>query len=286
VAPLRQQASATAPRQATPAARTSPGRVTFGNVGPQGHRIVLYGPGGIGKTTAACMAPGPVAVFDLDDSLPVIREQFPDEVKPYINSVDFRTIGTWEGIRGQLHADGWDEIKTIIIDSATKAEELALEWTLKNVKHEKDGVVIRRIEDYGFGKGYRHLFDTFCTLMGDLDQHARAGRNVILICHDCMSLVPNPLGTEWNRWEPRLFHSDKNSIRLRVREWADHMLFIGYDYTAAVGSDGKTNSRTGEGRTVYPVERPHCMAKSRTCATAFALDKFDPSIWTNIGLTY
>ena len=46
--------------------------VSFGIIPPQGHRIGIFGPGGIGKTTLAATAPGPVAFFDLDDSLPVL----------------------------------------------------------------------------------------------------------------------------------------------------------------------------------------------------------------------
>ncbi len=48
-------------------------RVAFGAIEPQGHRVGLFGPGGIGKTTLAATAPGPVGFIDLDDSLPILR---------------------------------------------------------------------------------------------------------------------------------------------------------------------------------------------------------------------
>ncbi|MFQ5410367.1 MAG: AAA family ATPase, partial [Anaerolineales bacterium] len=142
--------------------------------------MVLYGPGGIGKTTLAATAPGPVAFFDLDDSLPRLRASFSEgglklDVRPVASA------STWQDIRDALHAPGWDEIRTIVIDSATRAEELAVAHTITTVPHEKREIVIRRIEDYGFGKGYSHVFDTFLTLLGDLEQHTRAGRHVILI---------------------------------------------------------------------------------------------------------
>ena len=39
-------------------------QVTFETVTPHaGHRVVLYGPGGIGKTTLADLAPGPVVKY-------------------------------------------------------------------------------------------------------------------------------------------------------------------------------------------------------------------------------
>ena len=125
-------------------------KVSFGKIEPQGHRVGVFGPGGIGKTTLAGTAPGPVGFIDLDDSLPTLL--------PSLGELDTRRVAGitgWQDMRDALHSGGWDEVRTIVIDSATKAEELALEWTLKNIRHEKDGVVIRRIEDYGFG--YRTL---------------------------------------------------------------------------------------------------------------------------------
>jgi len=82
---------------------------------------------------------------------------------------------------------------------------------------ETDGVAIRRLEDYGFGKGCQHVYETFLPLLSDLDQHVRAGRNVALILHDCTATVPNPKGEDYIRWEPRLQSpaSGKASIRLR-----------------------------------------------------------------------
>lgn len=266
-------ATAAAPRRMRPPSR----RVAFGSIPPQGHRIGIYGPGGIGKTTCAATAPGPVAFFDLDDSLPVLGAS--------LDGCDVRRVegvGDWESLRFALRGEGWEEIRTIVIDSATKAEELALAWTLANIPHEKDGVVIRRIEDYGFGKGYQHLYETFLKLLGDLDVHVRAGRNVVLICHDCTASVPNPRGEDWLRYEPRLQNpsSGKASIRLRVREWLDHLLYVAYDVTCEKRDNGKAS---GSGtRTIYPQELPFCMAKSRSLSEQIELTRYDTTLWQTL----
>lgn len=243
--------------------------VTFGNIGkPGGHRVLLYGPGGIGKTTLAAQLPGPVAFIDLDESLPILRLDGVHQVEG---------IKTWQDLRDALAADGWDNIKTIVIDTATKAEEMAVVHTLQTVLC--DNKRVTSIEGYGYGKGYGFVFDTFLHLLSDLDRHARAGRNVVLVCHDCTSTVPNPSGEDWIRYEPRLQApgSGKSSIRLRVREWADHVLFIGYDVN--VGKSGK-----GEGsgtRTMYTAELPHCMAKSRTTLDVIPIIQGE-DVWSKV----
>lgn len=268
--PVRRQMGIPPP----PAASASRPKISFTSVqAGAGHRVVLYGPGGIGKTTLATLAPGPVVFFDLDDSLSRLRASLGDKL-PMIYQVT-----SWMEIRTALASEGWDAIQTIVIDSLTRAEELCVAHTLATVKHEK-GHSVTSVEGYGYGKGYQHVFEVFLPLLGDLDRHCRAGRNVILICHDCTSTVPNPAGEDWLRYEPRLQSpgSGKASIRLRAKEWADHILFLGYD--VEVDKDGKGR---GEGtRTIYPRELPHCMAKSRTAREQIALTEGAGDFWEKI----
>ena len=250
--------------------------VQFGQIPTgSGHRALLYGPGGIGKTTLATSLPGPVAFFDLDESLARLVAQIDTS-----NILPVTGVDTWSHLREALQAEGWDSVKSIVIDTGTRAEEMAIAHTLATVPHEK-GHLCTRLEDYGFGKGFQHVYDTFLPLLADLDRHSRAGRNVVILCHDCTSTVPNPAGEDWLRYEPRLQspNSGKASIRLRVREWADHVLFLGYDVD--VGKDGK--GRGAGTRTVYPAELPHCMAKSRTTQTPTPMTQGEgPTFWASI----
>lgn len=251
-------------------------KVTFTNVEnvQRGQRVVLYGTGGIGKSTLACMMKGPVVFFDVDESLAILREQLKADGVTVPSTV---TCGSWEELRNALKSDGWDKVKTIVIDTVTKIEELAVAHTLKTVKHEK-GHYCQRLEDYGFGKGYQFVFDVFLPLLGDLDRHVRAGRNIVLVAHDCVTNVPNPHGEDWIRYEPRLQspNSGKASIRLRVKEWADHVLFLGYDVNV------KNGKAEGSGtRTLYCAELPHCMAKSRTTDAQITVNKGE-SPWSEI----
>jgi len=264
------------PATATPSAPTAVRKVAFGAIGKAtGHRILIYGPGGIGKTTLAAQLPGPVAFIDLDESLPRLRTQF-DAAGLKVLPVE--GVATWADLRAVLASEGWDQIKTIVIDTATRAEEMAVEHTLANTI--QDGKRSSSVEGYGYGKGYGYVFDTFLPLLADLDRHSRAGRNVCLIAHDCTSTVPNPAGEDWLRYEPRLQSpaSGKASIRLRVREWADHVLFCGYD--VAVDKEGKGK---GAGtRTLYTAELPHCMAKSRSTGDQIPVDRDGAAVWSRI----
>jgi len=114
-----------------------------------------------------------------------------------------------------------------------------------------------------------------------LDTHYKAGINVVLICHDCTTNVPNPSGDDFIRYEPRMQSptSGKNSIRSLLKEWADHLLFIGYDVSV---KDGK-----GEGsgtRTIYPAEMPTHLAKSRILADPIVYEQGSDELWKNLGL--
>jgi hypothetical protein len=184
-------------------------------------------------------------------------------------------IHNWQTLRDVIQADGWEKVRSIVIDTGTRAEELAVAHTLETVL--VDGKRVTSVEGFGYGKGYGFVFDTFLPLLADLDRHARAGRNVVFVCHDCTSTVPNPAGEDWLRYEPRLQspNSGKASIRLRVREWADHVLFVGYD--VSVGKDGK--GRGAGTRTLYSAEVPHCMAKSRTTQETIPLGDDGEAVW-------
>jgi len=231
-------------------------------------RIGIYGPGGIGKTSLAATAPGPVAFFDLDDSLSILG----------LDVQRVTGIATWEALRAALQGGGWDGIRTLVLDTATRAEELAVAWTLRNVPSQS-GAFVQRLEDYGYGKGFQHVYEAFLCLLGDLDQHVRAGRNVVMICHDCAANVPNPSGEDYLRCEPRLQSSSggKASIRLRLREWLDHLLFVGYD---VVAKDGKAQ---GAGtRTIWPIELPFHMAKSRLLDEPIPYDRGSADLWTRL----
>jgi len=236
------------------------------------HKIVLYGPGGAGKSKL-CSLLSQVGIeplfLDLENGTKFL-------------DVSRVNVETWDDLRATLHnTELLAPFGAVVIDSGTKAEELAIAWMLENIKHEK-GQKCESIEDYGFGKGYTHLYETFMLMVNDLDAIARSGKHVIIVCHDCTCNVPNPASEDYLRFEPRLQSpaSGKFSIRHRVREWCDHMLAIMFD--VAINKDGKAK---GSGtRAIYTSERPTHLAKSRTLDEVVVYVDNDATIWTKLNL--
>lgn len=237
--------------------------------GPQ--RGLIYGTGGIGKSSLAALAPNPV-FLDLEGGT---RE---------LDVARFDGIDTLDDLRAIMRSDKLDPFTTVNIDTATKVEELSIAYTIANVRHEK-GHMVDRLEGYGFGKGLSHVYETFMLFLQDCDMLVRRGKNVILIAHDCISDVPNPTGDDFIRYEPHLQSpkSGKNSIRNRVVQWADFVLFVGYDVN--VSNDGK--GKGGGTRTIWTNERPDHIGKvrgrvERGIDDAMAYELGDGTIWTKL----
>lgn len=237
--------------------------------GPE--RIGVYGPGGAGKSSL-------VASLTTIGKAPLIIDL--DEGSGKLDVARIGGIETLDELRQILHDDSLlKPFDTVCIDSATKAEELCAKWVIANVPNDK-GKMVTRLVEYGFGKEQDHVYETFLRILSDLDQHYRAGRNVVLIMHECTATVPNPMGEDFIRYEPRLQSpkSGKASIRHRVKEWLDHLLFIGYD--VAANADGKA---VGSGtRTIYPIEQATHWAKSRTLAEPVFYAKGGTEVWQQI----
>lgn len=233
---------------------------------------MVYGPGGIGKTELCSLLRAvnvKPLILDIEGGSSAID----------VDRIDGLT--TWDDLRAALHNEElWAEYGAVVVDSFTKCEELSIAWTLANVPHEKGHTVTTGIEGYGFGKGFTHNYETFLQLLADLDNHVRAGRHVVCVCHECVAEVPNPSGEDWSQYQPRLQSptSGKASIRHRVKEWTDHLFYIGYD--VAVNKEGKAS---GAGtRTIYTTEMPTHWAKSRFLADPISYEKGSAEVWNQL----
>lgn len=241
-----------------------------------GRRVCIYGQGGMGKTSLAAHAPGNILFMDFDKSLPVLKTQLGDATKKLASY----TPDDWPGILSTLGAyENFAGIDSIVIDTATKAEELSQKWVVANVPTEK-GVKVANIEAYGFKTGYRHAFDQWLKLLSILDQHVAKGRNVVFVCHLENSNAANPGGEDFLRAEPRLCRSMQGNLREKIFEWCDFVLYL--DEEKAVSKEGKA---AGNGsRAIYTSPQAWFKAKKRgPCAEIIYPDADNlADVWTQL----
>ena len=239
----------------------------------QGEKVIIYAPSGQGKTTLASMAPDPVFI-GVDDGGRKIHN--PKTGQPVLHVPGVETFGD---VRAVLQSNVFSDHATVVIDTATMLQHWALPYMFATIPHEK-GSTVKSIEGYGFGKGYRHLFDLMHTILVDCDRLVRVGKNIIIICQEAATAETNTSGENYLKSGPNLHHSDKASVRKDYIEWADHVLRIGWE--GAKVEDRKIAPVSGRVVSVYPDATFE--AKSRTLGVDCAMVTFsspsDDSIWS------
>lgn len=272
--------------QARPTKTFKTGKWTGDN---EGDKLIIYSGSGIGKTTLASMAPGVIFV-GLDDGGRRIRNPKTGEPVDRVEGVE-----TYADVRDALQQPGlFDQHQSICVDTGTALELLAMKHVIETVKHEKAGVKIEGIEDYGYGKGYQHMFDAMRLVFQDLDALVRIGKNVVILCQQCPIVVANSAGANFLQDGPKLYAPGPESrqaftTRGFACEWADHVLRIGYQGNQVVGArtdrEGKDHAGKITGtttRAIYAMPSdPSFFAKTRTLTDpviSFAEPK-DDSLW-------
>lgn len=249
------QAAATNAPPAQPAKVFKKGKANSG----QGTKLIIFGESGIGKSSLAVLAPKPIFI-PLDDGSTNLRD-------PYtLEKVDqVQDCLTFADTRGALQQYGlYDDNESIVIDTVTKLQDLSHAYMFATITHEK-GHTVNSIEGYGFGKGYRHLYDTMKLILMDADELVRRGKNVIFIAQCIARSVPNAAGEDYLCNCPRLYPGSKNlpSLEALYCEWADHILFV--DHANTEVSDKKISGKTT--RAVFTQSQLHFRAKTRPLAS-------------------
>lgn len=235
-------------------------------------RIVIYGTGGVGKTTLAAALPDPFFI-DLDKG---VRKR----LRGIKRDATVRTFMELRGKLASIEKAPPAGVKFLVVDTLTVAQEMAVLHVTSTRKTEKDKPV-DSIEGFGWNRGWNMLYEEMVGLIADLDRLNSMGFGICLNTHVVSTVVPHPNVEEFLRWEPNLYGGDKRgrgSVRELVKNWADHVLFVGYD----VYVDKETSRAQGSGsRTIYTYERPTHLAKTRSeyqHDVSFELD--DPgAIW-------
>lgn len=274
--PARKPPASATTKQQTSSVKTF--QISTWNTAKEGERIIVYADSGMGKTTLESMLPNP-KFANFNGGSDKIKHPITGERLVYFPGVE-----TFDDVRAVCRqSDLFEPGDSFVLDTTTEFENKGLDWTLENIPHEK-GKPIRRIEDYGWGKGYRHLYDTMRLPLADFDVLIRKGINIVLSCQMQQIEINNASGENFFCDVPKLQQAHgKNdnvpSVWGLYDEWADHIFKI--DYNDMQVEEGKAAS-TGE-RVIRVHGRPDFKAKSRSIPSRFPVISFkheaDDSIW-------
>lgn len=213
---------------------------------PTAKKVVIYGPEGIGKTTFAARFPSPVFI-DTEGS-----------TKEY-DVARFPAPTSW-----QMLLDEVAEVKknpqicrTLVIDTADWAESACF-------AHVISAGQVKSIEDFGYGKGYVKAKEEFGKLLNELTEVVNAGVNVVVTAHAAMRKFeqPDEMGS-YDRWEMKLYTSQKTNIAALLKEWADMVLFANYKTFAVKDKNSNKAKAQGGQRVMYTTHHPCWDAKNR-----------------------
>lgn len=249
----------------------------------RGWTMVLYGASGMGKSTLAALAPKPV-FLPIDDGagnlgVPTVRgiENFSD-LRAAVRNVD-------------LFAD----YDTVVLDNLTKVQDAVIPpHMFEHIPHEK-GQKVDSLEKYGWGSGYSILTEQVRLLLSDFDVLSAAGKNVILLCQESVTVIESADSLNYMRTGPALIQNKKGNAQNEVVEWADHVVRIAYLDTHVIGTaDSKVgkiaSTEDANTRVLYTQPERSFMAKTRRLNAAGAKldpvisfeDEDDASLWETI----
>lgn len=209
--------------------------------------VLLYGVGGIGKTSLAAEWPSPLY-------LPTEGERPPSDV-------DMATPGTIDSFDDLLNIFGElltteHEFKTVIIDSLDGLESLVWAATCARLG-------VASIEEPGFGKGYVEADSEWKEYLGAIGALRLAGINVVQLAHPEIARFDSPTSDPYSRYGVKL-HKRGNAL---VREQADIVAFLNYRVSLKekeVGPKKKiTHAEGGKERQIHLNEGAGYLAKNR-----------------------
>lgn len=206
-------------------------------------KVLLYGVEGVGKTTLASQFPEPL-FLDLDQG------------SDFMEVDRISDIDDFEILLLTLKEVEKTSYKTVVIDTADKAEVLGVRHLLK--KHRKNG-----LEDFGYGSGFTYLKELMEEFLRACNGLIQAGKNVVILAHSKLETIKDPLfEEEYQRHTLKFESKGGKQISPVFKEWADIMLFCNFETFLSTDKNGRTTAH-GKKRVMYSERTQAFDAKNR-----------------------
>lgn len=245
------QAGEAATAAQTPPKPTTLGKFAIKQAKPSSPRILVYGQGGIGKTTLGAKFPKPLFIcFEKglnSDSL---------AGTDYIDN-----ISSWQEFGEFLTEFKSSDYKTIVLDTLDVMVSGIFNTYLCS-KFEKDS----HLGDFAtidYGKGTTVAQQEIKAMLNKLDDINASGKLVLILAHSQIKTFQNPTGKDYDTYMIK----GNEKVSDVVKCWADEVYFA--NFVTQVDKDGKA---TGKTRWLDCENSPAAFAKSRFGLTGMKLD--------------
>jgi hypothetical protein len=235
---------------------------------------VIYGHGGLGKTTTACYSHDPVI-------LPVGRETGQERmidhgIPCFENVTDIDPINFVFGCIAKLLKTEHSR-KTLIIDNIGTYREAVDEEVIKDnpTTGGKESKIVTSLSDYGYGKGQTMAYPYYTKLLAGIDVLMKKKRmHVILLGHDVLYNINKEDGTYYQRTGINAPAGENTNVRGLIEARAHNVLYMrGENPTINVKANfgvTKTNATSGSiKRIIYTKPAGTFFAKSRVNAAEY-----------------
>lgn len=254
--------------------------------GKRGRRVMIYGEGGVGKTTLATKIKGKTLFIDLEASLLDLFDEdaLPENITPYWPK-------TWEEVEKALGSKNAKEYDTIIVDSLTSLETLFWRYLATHCRKAKEGFgmvtfsetalpPLKDEKELGGGGADSAKYAMWARFEGFMSELSAEGVNIINLCHDCEKTTDDSADGVETKHQPRLNdpNSGKNSIRKRAFEVHGEVWAVRWEKLRADENRTKLTGRRliyGQPDAEHAEEFVGLMTKSRRGFSVAYLDEFD-----------